>query len=216
MHVSSITSALDVRSQLMVVRSWQVLRIAGATSAPTLSTEARMASVLMLGHIPMDRVSAMLAHRQIGGAPTLIGGAMVVDESGGCQVQLLTVARLALELSRAAVIHRSVTGTTVSGGSHTSVLWGAWNAGTDGGHVAVRPSGGPNDSRQGGAPGFGSFLPSGMNGGHGGGGPPETGPLAPRGGRGFGIGRGRGLKGALLLVLVEHYARRFNCKHGRA
>jgi len=52
-----------------------------------------------------------------------------------------------------------------------------------------------HDNRQGGAPGFGAPpLRAGMSAA--GVGPPDTGPLPPSGGRGFGIGRGRGLKGA--------------------
>ena len=53
----------------------------------------------------------------------------------------------------------------------------------------------PHDNRQGGAPGFGApplragMSPAGV-------GPSDAGPLPPSGGRGFGIGRGRGLKGA--------------------
>ena len=59
---------------------------------------------------------------------------------------------------------------------------------------------GPHDSRQGGAPGFGA-LPVRAGMGMPGGGPPDAGPLAPHGGRGFGIGRGRALKGGLLSLL---------------
>ena len=54
----------------------------------------------------------------------------------------------------------------------------------------------PHDNRQGGAPGFGAPpLRAGI--GPAGGGPSDSGPLAPSGGRGFGLGRGRGLKGAV-------------------
>lgn len=67
-----------------------------------------------------------------------------------------------------------------------------WPTGADDGHTTHAP----HDSRQAGAPGFG-LPPSSAGPSLASSGAVDAGPFAPRGGRGFGIGRGRGLKGAV-------------------